>query len=498
MSYVPTILDIYTVHYITYTNAGHTTESALHGRVEDQFEVNDLEGQISRIAVTGAAINQVAASVVVTTGTPSGTLENTFAQDNAYHQVAEAAGEIDVYYEFELPADGVPTGTTFNGRLDRIGGASSVILVQAWNWVTLQWDGVGTLFSVNNSTVLDDETTAFALLTGHVGTGLNLGLVRVRFTQTGFTRSEELFTDQIFVSYAVVFRSVGYAQGKIWIDTINGSPGTTPFFNGVADNPVDSLADATALAVALGIRRFAIAPSSVIALAQAYDEYTFAGVHWFLDLGGQSIDEAAFAGAEVNGIGVAVGLPHFFDCDVQVASLPSCHLHKSILAGTLTLVTAGFYHLDACSSGVAGVATPTIDFGVAVGATDLNMRHYSGGVTLENMKPGDTMSLEGWGQIILAASCTGGTITLRGHFDITDNSGGAVTLVKTTLMLDETDTVMTGYSQARVLRSIHAATCGESEGGLANQKFKRADTDAVQLDMDADVNGDRTRNSEGP
>jgi mevalonate kinase len=42
----------------------------------------------------------------------------------------------------------------------------------------------------------------------------------------------------------------------------------------------------------------------------------------------------------------------------------------------------------------------------------------------------DNMSLEGNGALTVNANCIGGTIALRGNFKITDNSGGAVTLVK--------------------------------------------------------------------
>jgi len=40
----------------------------------------------------------------------------------------------------------------------------------------------------------------------------------------------------------------------------------------------------------------------------------------------------------------------------------------------------------------------------------------------------DKMSLEGNGQLVLNANCSGGTIAIRGNFTVTDNAGGAVTL----------------------------------------------------------------------
>ena len=78
---------------------------------------------------------------------------------------------------------------------------------------------------------------------------------------------------------------------------------------------------------------------------------------------------------------------------------------------------------------MAGTGTPSVDFGATVGDTNLNMRHYSGGIEIKNMgtSANDLMSLEGWGQIIAASTCTGGTVAIRGSFTITDNAGGALT-----------------------------------------------------------------------
>jgi hypothetical protein len=56
------------------------------------------------------------------------------------------------------------------------------------------------------------------------------------------------------------------------------------------------------------------------------------------------------------------------------------------------------------------------------------MRQYSGGIEVKQM--GDTgtdnMSLEGNGQLVINANCSGGTIAIRGNFTITDNASGAV------------------------------------------------------------------------
>ena len=221
----------------------------------------------------------------------------------------------------------------------------------------------------------------------------------------------------------------GYELGSIWIDTVNGVAGTTDYENGTVERPVRSLTDALALATSLNIKRFQLTPDSVLTLDAPVDGKLFSGVNWTLALGGQSCSDTAFLGASVSGICTGANPPRFWDCEMGACTLPPCRLHSCGLNDDLTLSGAGDYHLDQCYSDVAGAATPSVDFG-AVGSTNLNMRHYSGGIEIENMGDvgTDVMSLEGSGQLIINANCSGGTIAIRGAFTVTDNASGVVTL----------------------------------------------------------------------
>lgn len=224
----------------------------------------------------------------------------------------------------------------------------------------------------------------------------------------------------------------GYEFGAIWIDTVNGAAGTVNFENGTPENPSSNLADATTLATSLGLARFQIAPNSTLTLAQSYDNFIFDGHNWTLALAGQSISGC-----------------HFFDCSVSgIGTGSDCEFHESVISanGTLTIDDGDFFEctlsgsivlnaantfcFNQCFSGVAGTGTPDIDLGAAVGNTNLNLRHYSGGIEIKNMGATgtDNMSLEGFGQLVINANCTGGTIAIRGLFTVTDNAGGVVTL----------------------------------------------------------------------
>lgn len=221
----------------------------------------------------------------------------------------------------------------------------------------------------------------------------------------------------------------GYELGSIWIDTVNGTAGTTDYENGTVERPVKSLTDALVLAASLNIRRFQLTPDSVLTLDATVDGMTFSGVHWTLALGGQSCSATTFQGASVSGVCTGANPPHFWDCEMGTCTLPPCHLHACGIDNDLTLSGAGDYYFDQCYSGIAGTAAPSVDFG-AVGSTNLNMRHYSGGIEIENMGDAgtDVMSLEGHGQLVINANCSAGTVAIRGAFTVTDNASGVVTL----------------------------------------------------------------------
>lgn len=281
--------------------------------------------------------------------------------------------------------------------------------------------------------------------------------------------------------------------GFIWIDTVNGTAGTTNYENGTSDNPVDSIADANTLSASLGITRFMVAGGSSITFAasQAGDE--FHGYDWTLALGGQNVDGAVIAGASVSGICTGAD-PHFINCEIGNVTAAGGRYGYCGFSGTFTLSGAVTYTLHHCYSMIAGSASPTIDFGAAVGNTSVNCRSYSGGWTIENMGDTgtDTMSLEGNGAVT-EGTCTGGNLSLRGNFkknsitnitvttddDTTDivailtDTGTTIpaTLaalndvtaaeVVTALLADTTVTADGATSLSTVLEDIHAGTIGK-------------------------------------
>jgi len=387
-------------------------------RIDIVVEDTAREDTVQAISTTGVTINSTAASRVLTGGTTEvGVYGNTEHVDGVYHEINDNAGTTDMHYVFDIGSEGVPTGVRWTGYMFS---NNDDMDVYAMNWGT-GWELIGNIDGKNLSV---NEVHEFTLFPKHVGTGVDLGAVHIRFEQAGLSASE-LQTDQLIVQYAVINRSAGYAGGAIWVDTNSGIAGSVPFINGTADNPVLTWGDALLLATALTMKKFHIINGSTIQLSAPSNNFTLEGDNWILDLNTQAIAGAHFSGASsVTGVGTGAGYD-FHTCNFGAANLADGHFNFCGFMGTLTLTAAGTYTLDSCHSMVAGTTAPLFDFG-GVGNTNFNMRHYSGGAQIENMETAgtDTMSLEGHGQLILAASCAGGTIAIRGHFTITDNVAG--------------------------------------------------------------------------
>jgi hypothetical protein len=226
-----------------------------------------------------------------------------------------------------------------------------------------------------------------------------------------------------------------YTDGFIYIDTVNGAADATDYEAGTEVNPTNSIANANTIATSLGLSKFKITPGSTITLAASQTNQEFIGEAWTLALGGQDISGSTFIGASVSGTGTnTAGTQFFKGCIVNSSNITvptDTHFINCGLAGDVTAGEAGEYFFDQCHSAIAGAGSVTFDFGAALNASNLNVRHHSGGWTIANMGAGTgtyNASFEGNGQIVWAASCSAtSNASIRGNWKITDNASGAVT-----------------------------------------------------------------------
>ena len=219
-----------------------------------------------------------------------------------------------------------------------------------------------------------------------------------------------------------------YEGGSIWINTSTGAAGTVDFENCTVSNPGSNLPDALVVAGSVGLARLHFAQGSSVAFVQTMDNYELTGLDYIIDLGGQQVDNTTITGAVLFGTCTGNGGSLLLErCKLGPCNFPEIAIVGSALVGPIVLTEVGIYFLDRCASAIAGAVASVLDFG-AVGAQEVNIRHHSGGVHIKNMAALDTVSLEGHGQLVIDATCSGGDISIRGHFSVTDDSGGAVTV----------------------------------------------------------------------
>lgn len=357
-----------------------------------------IPASIGQLATGSAGISTVASSFVKAGAEPE---TNTYAVtdqlDAVLHIVEDDATSTDVYYEFNVGPNGVPVQIEWDGYAQSQGDSYAVYL---YNWGATSWDQVGTL-AASNGTLVAPQT--WSATVGHVGTGANDGLVRLRFLSGDGTA---IATDRILCTYTVLDASLGYEGGGVWVDEVAGtSSGTTPAIDGLVTNRSDDFDNAQTIAEAIGYTSIFPTNGNSITLSATINNFVIGwpASNWTVALGGQNISNCDFVEAEVSGTATGT-TPHFHDCTINTATLPPCLMTNCGVVGDFTVGSAGAFRLVDCYSGIAGASAPVIDMGAAVGATTLELRRWAGGITLNNLAAGDVVTLDG----------IFGTITLTG------------------------------------------------------------------------------------
>ena len=181
--------------------------ATLAGNLSDvDEETDEILAAVQGIAVTGAALNQLAGSATLTIGTESsGTYLSTQLDNGVYHVITAAGGSsnariIDIYYEFTLPnATCIPTQVKVAGYLrEGAPAGGDTIGLEAWNGSA--WEVLDAAVFTGITTAGPDVTMIHALFSRFV---FGANLVRIRFSNTGtLENSTTLNIDQIYVSYA--------------------------------------------------------------------------------------------------------------------------------------------------------------------------------------------------------------------------------------------------------------------------------------------------------
>jgi len=395
----------------TYNGTGYTDDAAPATQLA-----------VSQIANVGSAVHEVAESYVLTTGTQSAnTVGDTVALDLIRHEHTDDAGAMELYYQFDVGANGVPSEVIITGFLNS---ANDDLTVYGWNWVSSAWVQIGELNGTGGSA---DGVHSFNMFTSMVGTGANLGKIRVRFFAASGLTSATLRVDQIFIAYSVIDTALGFVNGAVWIDTVSGVSGATGTI-GHLDNPVDNLADAYTIAAANNLRRYQIEPKSSITLPADSTDRSFMGDQYNVALNGSDIDGSTFSGAaSISGTATAStgNPPSFFTCGIGDVTLPPSTGFQCGFFGTFTIGSAGSFTWG--GSATVFDLPFIIDFGAANNASLFHLQSWGGGhLEIQNAGAGTgtyVFDMNGTGDLTINANCSDDfQVDLHGHIDLTNNS----------------------------------------------------------------------------
>ena len=251
-------------------------------------------------------------------------------------------------------------------------------------------------------------------------------------------------------------------QGSVWINTSLGLPGIQ-FPRGSLTDPVDNWTDAVVISTSRNILRYhltgTLAPDTSVdnQVIEGNDPSTATVI-----LAAVTTSNALFKNVAVTG--VTTGTASFQDCAIGSIAGFNGYARECIIGGTITLNPANTVtqRFISCHSDVPGITRPTIDCNGA--DADVSIRDYTGGLTVENFSAaGRSMSIDmNSGTVEIAASCTAGTINVRGMVLLIDNSGVGCTVVSdgTVTELSAAGSITEGDKDdiaARIIPQIWAA-----------------------------------------
>lgn len=285
-------------------------------------------------------------------------------------------------------------------------------------------------------------------------------------------------------SAAIEFSSF---NGAVTIDVLSSNVGTA-FPIGTAQAPVNNSADAFIIAESRGITSFHIIGDITFDTGDDLSNYEVHGEHENSSTitinAGANVTDSSFSDCTLEGI--LDGRSTISHCNIQNVSVISGLIEKCILSATLTLDGSGVANIIDCYSGVAGQATPTIDFNGT--GSGLIMRNYSGGIELTNKSGAEACSIDlVSGQVKITNTVTAGAITIRGVGTLTNNATGTADIYEE--LLDSKNLNRTLFTNGFVfLDSTSAITGTEFPKGTQAYPVNNL-TDALTIEANNGLHG---------
>jgi len=287
--------------------------------LEDQFDGTGISGdnypatqsQMANITNTGSAVKRPAEGYTLTTGTQSANLyTDTKALNGTRHTHTDVGDALVLEYEFNVGA-GIPSSVQITGALT---GGNDDLEVWAYDYVAATYVQIGILEGKVSS---DNAVYSYDIYTSMVGTGADLGDVKILFQDGGYTLSgATLYIDQIYVGFN---SATGSYNGFIWVNDSVSNTGTVPNIDGIDTNPVSTWAAALTLSAKTNIDKFQIANGTTIQLSADSSDFSLIGDEWTLDLNSQVIANMYVENASVYGTGTSTSY-RFIRCKIALST----------------------------------------------------------------------------------------------------------------------------------------------------------------------------------
>lgn len=221
---------------------------------------------------------------------------------------------------------------------------------------------------------------------------------------------------------------VGYPDRKIYIDTVNGTSGDAPGYNGTIQRPVASWADAKTLAGLLGFNEFYVIGGSTLILSSSAADYNFDGENYAFYPNGENIGGTVVRNATV--------FMSVSSATTTATKLIACRINQLIVSVGIELrdcifISGNEHDLSAyckfynCRSDTQAANPPIFDFQTAgLPVKTATFVNWVGDLRIKRLHNGASCHVYGRGIITIDADCTGGLIRLRGNFEVDDDVSG--------------------------------------------------------------------------
>lgn len=188
-----------------------------------------MDSYVEGLTVGAGGISTVATSATITTGSQTLTYTSTTELDGTTHDVEDAAGSTEFYYEFNVGVTGIATEVRWNGYAQSNGDSYTI---SGYDWVSASWKTIGTIVATNTTSIIE---RTFLVTRDMTGTGANSGIVRWRVTSSDGTK---FATDRILVEYtasleagSILHSGIAQAGGSNTITLDSGANSNDDFYN---------------------------------------------------------------------------------------------------------------------------------------------------------------------------------------------------------------------------------------------------------------------------